>query len=214
MTYVEYYNTYKSDKDHIDNALKYLVDYNHISKKFGDEKLETGFNLKMESNQPTFFIPTMMYTFMYASPDKQNVNGVQFIDNIPLIMVLDFSDSTVLGLNFNFIPNVYRAAVLDIIDETNRNFYTAILGDDTFKLNDAFVNAVSTERNRKAFVELINTRLNVNISSAYRLYKIKYCQNIRMIEYDMWKYIPFLSFGDTVREAKIEELQRNVLQKK
>ena len=37
MTFVDYYNTYKSDKEHIDNAFKYLVDYNHVSNRFNDD---------------------------------------------------------------------------------------------------------------------------------------------------------------------------------
>lgn len=185
MTFLDYYKTYKSDPEHIENAFKYLVDYNHVSNKFNDDKLETPMHLNMERNQPTVFIPGMIYTFMYASPDKQILNDIEFIDHIPLMMVFDRSDSNIMGLNFNLIPHDLRAVTLDFISETGKRFYPSVIGDDTFKTNDNLFSVFANEKTRTDFIKLLNDTLTSKISAAYRIYKMKYCKNVRLIEYDM-----------------------------
>jgi len=213
MTYLEYYNTYKSNSENQENAFKYLVDYNLIKNFHGDSKLEYSISNKMEEHQPFPFVPSMIYTFMYAAPDMQDINGIKFIDNIPLVFVMDCSESSLMGLNFNLIPAEFRAAVLDIINDTNKNFYDKVLGVDDFSINNNIAQYFNSEKTRNLFVKFINEKLTSHISAAYRIYKLKYCKNIRLIEYDMWKYIPFLNFKKSIREANLQELQKNVIKK-
>lgn len=212
MTYTEYYSRYAADSEKRSAAYTYLVDYALSRKRRGRDKLETEFDLDMESSQPAVFIPGMIYTFMYARPDEQVISDVRFTDVVPLVMVTGRPDPAhIEGLNFNLLLPEFRAAVLDIINETNPDFYDNV-ENDGFAMNDVLYQTLADPVRRGMFMKSVNYRLSADITSACRRYRVANCSEIRLVEYDMWKYIPFLSYGKSVRGAALSAVQRAVLQ--
>ena len=212
MTYTEYYNRYAAASEKRSAAHTYPVDYALSRKRRGRDKLETEFDLDMESSQPAVFIPGMIYTFMYARPDEQVISDVRFTDVVPLVMVTGRPDPAhIEGLNFNLLLPEFRAAVLDVINETNPDFYDNVENDGV-AMNDVLYQTLADPVRRGMFMKSVNYRLSADITSACRRYRVANCSEIRLVEYDMWKYIPFLSYGESVRGAALSAVQRAVLQ--
>ena len=65
--------------------------------------------------------------------------------------------------------------------------------------------------NGKGFIGLLDSKLNISISSAYRTYKASDVKNVRLLEYDEWKYIPFLVFKDAIRGASLAKVQKEMI---
>lgn len=211
MTYTEYYKKYEADPEKRSAAYKYLVDYALSRKRRGPAKLETEFDLDMESSQPAVFIPGMIYTFMYVRPDEQVISDVRFTDVVPLVMVTGHPDAAhIEGINFNLLPPEFRASVLDIINDTNPDFYDNV-ENDGFVMNDRLYQTLVDPIRRGVFMKFVNYSLSADITSACRRYYTGNCTEIRLVEYDMWKYIPFLSYGKSVRGAVLSVVQRAVL---
>lgn len=185
MTYIDYYRKYAADPDKRSAAYTYLVDYALSRKRRGRDKLETEFDLDMESSQPAVFVPGMIYTFMYVRPDEQVISDVRFTDVVPLVMVTARPDPAYMeGLNFNLIPPDFRAAVLDAVNETNPDFYDNV-ENDGFAVNDVLSGTLADPVRRGMFMKSINYRLSADITSACRRYQVSKCVDVRLVEYDM-----------------------------
>lgn len=185
MTYTEYYRKYAADSEKRSAAYTYLVDYALSRKRHGQDKLETEFDLDMESSQPAVFISGMIYTFMYVRPDEQVISDVRFTDVVPLVMVTGWSDPAhIEGLNFNLLLPEFRAAVLDIINDTNPDFYDNV-ENDGFTMNNVLYQTLADPVRRGMFMKSVNYRLSADITSACRRYYVRNCTEIRLVEYDM-----------------------------
>ena len=183
----------------------------------GQDKLQEITAMDMESTFNKTVYPSMMYTFLYDSPDVEQINNRTFKDHIPVILCMSFDGNYITGLNFNLIPNDIRADILDIIYNAFTSFYKDKLSNavtsGTAVLNEQFASILINERSRTDFLHILNAKLGMDVSNAYRTYSIKYIKNIRLIEYDNWKYIPFLSFTDSVRGAGLASLQKEMVDK-
>lgn len=200
------YNTVnKSSYEEI--AFKIFVDDLLRYKKTGTEKSNTITAMDMESQVPVKFIPSMFYTFMYASPNIDLANGKTFIDAVPLILCVSNTGETVSGVNFNMLPNNVRAVIIDIIRDAFSEFYNNLTGD--YRINEKFAQYLISSPD--SFVKLIKDTTGYNITSAFRQYNLKYAKNIRLIEYDQWDYIPFLVFKDAIRGSNLAAIQKAML---
>lgn len=185
MTYTDYYRKYAADSEKRSVAYMYLVDYALSRKRRGQSKLETEFDLDMESSQPAVFIPGMIYTFMYARPDEQVISDVRFTDVVPLVMVTGRPDPAhIEGLNFNLLPSEFRAAVLDLVNETNPDFYDNV-ENNGFAMNDILYQTFADPVRRGMFMKSVNYRLSADITAACRRYYVMNCTDVRLVEYDM-----------------------------
>lgn len=191
-------------------AFDYLVGDLLIKELRGTDKAREITALDMESKSPINIVPTMIYTFLYITGDKQEIIGNKsFKDNVPVIFVFSSNTSTVTGLNFNLIPNDARASILDLIVKlTKTPLYTST---DKFEANVTLMKLFSLEKGVKAFLQAVSTETGLDVSSAVRTYSISCIKKFRMIEYDMWKYIPFLCFKDAIRGAGLAELQMDMV---
>lgn len=198
-------------------ATQNLVQTLLVDKIKGPSKSQELTGMDMERTFNKTLYPSMMYTFLYDSPDAEQVNNTTFKDHTPVILCMSFDGNCITGLNFNLIPNDIRAHILDIIYNAFTSFYkdkvSAAVMNNSAALNEQFASMLANEKTRSGFMQILNASLGLDVSNAYRTYNVKYVRNIRLIEYDNWKYIPFLSFVDSVRGAGLAALQKEMVDK-
>ena len=184
-----------------------------VEDKFGNDKIREIGGKNMEQKLPTNFVPSMFYIFMYFKNEKEKVFGDEFYDMCPLILCTGVNLQTVQGINFNFLPNNVRAAVLDILTGDFKDFYENVEDDseDKLEINDGLGTVLTQDIN--GVLKYIQMKTNLDISSCIRTYSRKNMLKVRMIEYDQWKYIPFLSFKDAVRGINLAKLQSDFITK-
>lgn len=179
--------------------------------KIGSDKFRELGSKNMEQSAPTNFIPSMFYIFMYVKQDKEQVLGEKFYDVCPLILCTSVDAKSVKGINFNFLPNDVRAAVLDILVGDFKDFYDNVekdAGDDLVVNNDL---GVSLTKGLDGVLMYIKEKIGLDISACVRTYSRRNMLKTRMIEYDQWKYIPFLTFKDAVRGINLAQLQMDLV---
>ena len=206
----EFLNTYKKGGAALASAaFDYLVGDLLIKEKRGAEKAKELTALDMESQSPIDFVPAMIYTFLYVSDAAESAGKVRFKDTVPVILCFYSNSTFVTGLNFNMIPNDARASILDLIIK----FTKKPLFDDSgkFKVNETIANLFAMPDGVKAFLSAVENETGLNVSSAVRTYKIDFVKKLRMVEYDMWKYVPSLSFKDSIRGAGLSDIQANMI---
>lgn len=199
-------------------ATKYLVDDLLVDMLTGEGKSQQMTAMDMESDSPDEFVPSMFYTFMYVSDPLERAGGHPFYDMVPLLLCTSVTDDRIYGLNFNLLPNSVRADVLDILYESYRSFYDgeieAAVESRKFALNKPLALALMSEDSRIAMFRMLDAKTGVKVSGAYRTYSKKGIMKPRMIEYDVWKYIPFLSFRDAIRGANLAAVQAAIVANK
>lgn len=191
------------------SAFDYLVGNLLIKEKRGADKATEITALNMEEDAPIDFVPAMIYTFLYISDTEETAGTKHFKDNVPVILCLASTGKLVTGLNFNMIPNDARASILDIIvNLTKEPMY-----DDSgkFKANEVMLKLFSLPKGVTGFVKAIENETGLNVNSAIRTYNTTFIKRCRMVEYDAWKYVPFLSFKDAIRGAGLAELQAGMV---
>lgn len=190
-------------------AFDYLVGDLLIKEKRGAEKAKELTALDMESKAPMDFVPAMIYTFLYVSDTQEIAGKTQFKDLVPVILCFNSTSSSVTGLNFNMIPNDVRASILDLIVKLTKE----PMFDDSgkFKANETMGKLFITPNGVKAFLAAVENETGLRVSSAIRTYKTEYIKRMRMVEYDMWKYVPALSFKDSIRGAGLAEIQAGMI---
>lgn len=196
-------------------AMEYLVTDTLQKRLTGPHKSKQFTAMDMESYAPADFVPSMFYTFMYNSPIDENVHNVQFKDRVPLIFCMSYENGYVTGLNFNLIPCDARAAILDKLILTNPGFYEKdiidAISNHKFAINMTLANTVINPKQREALLFILDNYTGLKISNCYRTYREEFILNPRLVEYDMWKYIPFLTFKDAVRGLPLAELQAKLV---
>jgi hypothetical protein len=208
-------NSFAESKD---LATKVLVDYTLGTPKYGADKSVELTAMDFEKDFITDFLPSMIYTFMYDSKIKESINGTEFIDRVPLLLCCTNVGGYISGINFNFLPNDIRASLLDEIYYAYKDFYTNTLSDavtnGTSTFNKEFASFLIDEKTRQAFFKLMESKIGYPISAAYRKYNKEYIKNPRLVEFDVWKYIPCLVFKDAVRGVNLVDFQREIITNK
>ena len=169
----------------------------------------------MESHMVTNFMPTMFYIFMYVRQQPEKMKKTEFYDVCPMILCTSVDTKTVTGINFNIIPNNIRAVFLDIVTGDYQQFYNEmrITSPDRMVVNNKLGSILTSEKGLSYIIAYINAKTGVDLSSAIRKYDRSCIIKTRMIEYDQWHYIPFLSFKDSVRGASLAALQAELIDK-
>lgn len=198
-------------------AYEYLVVDTLDKVLTGVEKSKQITGMDMES-QMKGFVPSVFYTFAYLTELYDTIGNYKYKDVVPVLLCTNFDNDYVYGLNFNFLIGGYRAAVLDFIYDNFSQFYKDTLSravtNNTYAVNEQLAKILYDEESRKQFFVLIKNKLSIDLNSIYRRYLIKNIVNIRLIEYDVWKYIPFLSFGESIRGADLAKVQSEILANK
>ena len=209
--FVEYYRT-ANRRQLEQEAMEYLVTDTLQKRLTGPNKSKQFTAMDMESYAPAVFIPSMFYTFMYDSPIDELSGGLQFKDRVPLILCMTYEGGYITGLNFNLIPCDARPLILDLIVSSNKDFYKndiiEAIPNHNFAVNTVFANSLINPAARKEILSIFDRETGLKISNCFRTYKEQFVINPRLIEYDMWKYIPFLTFKDAVRGVPLAALQQ------
>lgn len=204
----------KSEKD----AMDYLVTDTLAKRLRGADKTRELLGLDMESKLPGTFIPSMIYTFMYDTEMVDKSGNYQFKDVVPVILCMTNDNKQITGLNFNLIPNNVRAYILDTIYDSWNTFYDKTVGeaakDGKAVINNDLATIVSHPEMRVKFLKMMDDITGVKVSNAYRVYSLDKISNPRMIEFDMWKHIPMLSFKDSIRGANLAAVQASIIKDK
>lgn len=175
--------------------------------KMGAVKQRTLSGMDMESRSPARFVPTMFYTFIYVSKDIEESKEGEFYDRAPLIFCTKFTPDALFGLNMNLLPNDVRAEFLDVLVESYRDFYKDESSED-FRINEKLATVLQSSNLLRGFFDLLKqSKIKFDLNQVLRVYKVKNIFRSRLIEMDMWKYIPFLNFKDSVRGINLAKLQ-------
>ena len=180
----------------------------------GVDKQRTLTSHNMEDALKNQLVPSMFYLLMYAKSDKPDVIGKnEFYDVCPLIMCLNVDDKFVTGLNFNFMPNDVRARIIDLIVESNQKFYQEMESNNinSIKTNNPLGSMLISDKGVSSFLLFVKSKTGLDVSICLRTYDRKNIVNVRLIEYDEWNYIPYLSFKDSIRGSNLANIQRDVI---
>lgn len=199
-------------------AYEYLVT-NTLDKDLkSPDKLVEITAMDFESTYNKDMLPSMIYTFKYKADNNNTIGKVKFSDVIPLILCFTNENGYVTGINFNYIPNSTRADLLDIIYTAYKDFYEDKLSDALKKgtpiINKELASFLIKEETRNKFLDLLSKKLSFDVSKTYRKYDKSKIKHARLIEFDMWKYIPFLTFKDAIRGASLSDLQKQIISNK
>ena len=213
MKYLETYmnsDRGKMEKESFDFLITDLLSRNLR----GVDKQRTLTSHNMEDALKNQLVPSMFYLLMYAKSDKPEVIGKnEFYDVCPLIMCLNVDDKFVTGLNFNFMPNDVRARIIDLIVESNQKFYQEMETSNinSIKTNNPLVSMLISDKGVSSFLLFVKSKTGLDVSKCVRTYDRKNIVNVRLIEYDEWIYIPYLSFKDSIRGSNLANIQRDVI---
>lgn len=207
-----------SDRKHMENdAYEYLMIDNLVKNLTGSTKSKQITAMDMESKMKGV-VPSMFYIFSYLTELYDSTGKYTYKDVIPLILCTNFDNDYIYGLNFNFLTGPYRAVILDYIMELFPQFYSDTLsravetGD--YVVNENLAKILYDEKLRLALFSMIKNKFSIDLNLIYRRYIINNIVDIRLLEYDVWKYIPFLSFGESIRGANLAEVQSEILANK
>jgi hypothetical protein len=123
------------------------------------------------------------------------------------------NDKFVTGLNFNFLPNDVRARIMDLIVESNQKFYQEIETSNinSIKVNNPLGSILISDKGVSSFLLFVKSKTGLDVSKCVRTYDRKNIMNVRLIEYDEWHYIPYLSFKDSIRGSSLANVQRDII---
>lgn len=192
-------------------AFDYLINDLLRDNLTGNDKQRNIGGLNMEKDAPTSFVPSMFYIFVYFNGEKSVLGDAEFYDMVPMILCTSFNTESITGINFNYVPNDVRAAFLDILTESYKSFYDHDMFDDGFRVNEKFAGKLIDTVSLTAVLDLMKTQLKVDLNKCIRTYKRKNILKARMIEMDMWEYIPYLSFKDAVRGINLAKVQMSLV---
>lgn len=216
---LDFYKTNKSIPTEILKAEEYLLKDTLSKNLTRDKKIKELDGMDMESKLSGKIMPSMIYTFIYdTKQDMQLEDNIIFGDKMPIVLCCDIKPMEkmlngklvkslqIIGINLNFLKNDDRAVFLDKIYSAFSTFYKNIY-KDVYK-NEASINQqLSTILNNKNFINLVYTLTKVDISKCVRAYNVSFAKNIRLIEYNLWKYIPLYDAKRTVTNISIKGIQ-------
>jgi len=160
-------------------------------------------------------IPGCIYTFIYnhgvVEYIKDNKKNYKFHDMAPIVFCTNVTKTLIKGINFNMLPELERLKFL----ETYYNLYTSffknleeLTDNNKLALNKKFIsNAVSKDGMK--ILDAICKIADANFKFAYRTYKVDNIEQLRLIEYTEWNYLPFINSDDAftiLNQKKIHDM--------
>lgn len=220
-------NFYKKNGggENVKLAEEYLMKDTISSPLMGNKKIKELDGMDMESKASGKIIPSMIYTFTYdTNKDMSSESDFVFGDKYPMVLCCEIKQFQkeikgkivkglyLIGVNLNFLTNDERAIVLNSIQNAFSNFY-----DNLYK--DVYANKLSTNKGLQAvlmgadFPKKIQGITGIDVSKCIRSYNVSFCKNIRLIEYNLWKYIPLYNAKRTVTNLSLDKIQK-IMKKK
>jgi hypothetical protein len=158
-------------------------------------------------------IPGMIYTFIYREPDKikLTIGAKEFIDVAPLVFCMNNEPGRFKGINLNMLPTGPRLDFLDSFYNTFKDFLEKTVDDlaDNQKLaiNKRFLEYAKSGKGQE-MLRLFNRKNGANFNYGYRSYLIEKVNQLRMLEYSEWCYIPFYEPKDAFRQLSQSQIHK------
>jgi hypothetical protein len=218
---LDFYNDNNGNSLVVKNANEYLINDLLSLNLSGEDKIKDIDGMDMESDLSGQIIPGMIYTFIYKSSKRiEDDADINFGDKFPMLLCTNIkilnkdingkksTQLNIQGINLNFLDDKQRLILLEFIVRCYQKFYE----DDVFNsveknssiINSDFGNKLSDPN----FLKMLLEKTSINLSHCFRSYNIVNCKNIRLIEYNLWKYIPFCSAKRIINNLSIEQIER------
>jgi hypothetical protein len=158
-------------------------------------------------------IPGMIYTFIYGQLDKiqTKLANKDFIDNVPIVFCINNDTASFKGINMNMLPPEVRLDFLESFYNTFDDFFKreaeVLSQNNKLALNKRFIEYVKSGKG-KEILRMFNDINKANFNYGYRSYKIEKIKNLRMIEYNEWKYIALLEPKDAFRKMNFNQIHK------
>ena len=165
----------------------------------------------------TTYIPGNIYIFGYTADTKlqvavDNIHTFEFYDKMPLILCTGYNKKYVSGINLNMCPCNVKTQVLNEIWNLDPDFYLNPNEENKFSVNTS--KFFLDPKNPEKFKNYIITKYHIEDSFLiFRNYITEKIDKPKFVEYWAWKYIPFLTYKASIREATLKLIQANVLGK-
>lgn len=165
-------------------------------------------------------IPGMIYTFIYKGRELilENKKGdsKKFIDYIPLSFCMNNIPGYVHAINLNMLPEYPRLQFLQSYYKLFEDFFKEVerkTQNNELAINKRFVEYIK-DRGSQRIIHLFNMKNGANFNYAFRKYKIEEIDNLRMIEYSEWNYIPFYRPLQAFRTLPMDQIHKMYYQYK
>lgn len=190
-----------------------------ISNLFINDSKETPlgeFNA-FESSMTKTFVPGNIYIFGYKADTKiqvslDDIHTFEFYDKMPLILCTSNQKNYISGINLNMCPCNVKTCILNEIWNLDPAFYSSPTKTSEFSENT--LRFFANPANVKKFKEYVISKYKLEESFLiFRNYAIEKIERPKYIEQWVWKYIPFLTYKASIREATLKLIQSNIIGK-
>ena len=204
------------------NAFNYLAKDLLDKNLTGENKIMELDGMDMESKLGGSFFPGMIYSFKYKSDKKFDIEYSNLFNDIfPILLCSGISAKSFVvnneiktniflqGYNLNYLTNKERCIFLDFIQTQYKSFYEEQVYIAT-AMNSCIVNSELTKliMDNNSFANIIKASTGIKINNYFRLYNLLLIDNARLIEYNLWKYIPLLDVKRTVNGMSINDIRK------
>ena len=214
---------YNSNNPEINKlATEYLLRDTLNNKLHGNNKIKDIDGMDMESKLAGNIIPGMIYTFIYKPNKDKNdiIDNLNIGDKFPIVLCcgiklfkknIDNKIKTTIciqGLNLNYLSSSKRLKLLNTIHTGYKSFYENEIYKQTENNSYAINNSLGEDLQNPNFLMDLADISNIELNNCFRLYEITNCVNIRLIEYNLWKYIPFYNPKRYITNLTIEQIKQ------
>lgn len=151
-------------------------------------------------------IPGFVYTFLYKGGNafiEIKNNKLEYTDLAPLMFCMNNETGYFSGINLNLLPPNSRLSFLSSFYETFRNFLEKeadVLAENNREaFNKRFISLMKSGGGQ-TMIKLFSKKTGENFNFAYRRYMIQKVNQLRMVEYSEWKFIPHFESKDAFRK--------------
>jgi hypothetical protein len=159
-------------------------------------------------------IPGMIYTFIYKGKELVLEYGKgqkkEFIDYIPLVFCMNNAPGYFNGINLNMLPEKPRLDFLQSYYEIFEDFFIDVerlTENNKLAINKKFIEYIK-DRGTQRILHVFNLSNKANFNYAFRRYNIPLVDNIRLIEYSEWNYIPFYKPSQAFRTLPVNQIHQ------
>ena len=216
---INYYKFAKTNPNLYSLANEYLIKDLIDKNLSGKDKIKELQGMDMESKITGKIIPGMIYSFKYNY--QKDFLECPYSDVVPIILTCGLSEFTkpdnkgnlirgiyIHGFNLNYLNDKERCVLLDFIQTQYKMFFendvNNAVANNSFALNTNFGKLIM---DNNVFARLIENALGIKINEYYRLYNLLLIDNLRLVEFNNWKYIPLLDTRRTVANASISQIR-------
>ena len=163
------------------------------------------------------FVPGNFYIFLYDA-EKVTQGSMTYHDKVPVMLALGVAKEEktnreyVYGLNFNLLPSITRALILQEINDMDKTFFEIDIYKQHSQGKHPFSKHVAKALGKDGgytFVNAIAQKYKIDKNSfAFRRYYISKISKYRLIDVWQWKYLPFLEYKDGIRGVELKKLQQ------